>query len=154
MIGRFIGKIGRPLATAAAILAVIGLATVPRPADAGGGWGGGGISPGAAVGLGLGAFALGSVLSRPYYNPYYYPYGYYGYPLAPAYYPPTAYYPYYPPPASAYPPGPSSPQPSYTPQAGRSGGNIARQLNRQELNYLQASPVNPPPPSYYPPQRY
>jgi hypothetical protein len=53
---------------------------VPRPADAGGGWGGGGISPGAAVGLGLGAFALGSVLSRPYYNPYYYPYGYYGYP--------------------------------------------------------------------------
>jgi hypothetical protein len=154
MIARFIGKIGRPLATAAAILAVIGLATVPRPADAGGGWGGGGISPGAAVGLGLGAFALGTVLSRPYYNPYYYPYGYYGYPLAPAYYPPAAYYPYYPPPASAYPPGPSSPQPSYTPQAGRSGGNIARQLNRQELNYLQASPVNPPPPSYYPPQRY
>ena len=154
MIARFIGKIGRPLATAAAILAVIGLATVPRPADAGGGWGGGGISPGAAVGLGLGAFALGTVLFRPYYNPYYYPYGYYGYPLPPAYYPPAAYYPYYPPPASAYPPGPSSPQPSYTPQAGRSGGNIARQLNRQELNYLQASPVNPPPPSYYLPQRY
>jgi hypothetical protein len=44
--------------------------------------------------LGLGAFALGSVLSQPYYNPYYYPYGYYGYYLpAPAYYPPAAYYP-------------------------------------------------------------
>src|SRR6516165_3403864 len=155
MIGRFIGKIGRPLATAAAILAVIGLATVPRPAGAGGGWGGGGISPGAAVGLGLGAFALGSVLSRPYYNPYYYyPYGYYGYPPAPAYYPPAAYYPYYPPSAPAYAPGPSSPQATYTPQAARSGGNIARQLNRQELNRLQAAPVNPPPYPYYPPPYY
>ena len=85
---RFFGKTVRGLAVAAAILAVIGLATVPRPADAGGG----GISPGAAVGLGLGAFALGSVLSQPYYNPYYYPYGYY-YPSAPAYYPPAPYYP-------------------------------------------------------------
>src|SRR5215470_7925342 len=115
---------------------------MPRPADAGGGWGGGGwggggISPGAAVGLGLGAFALGSVLSRPYYNPYYYPYGYYGYP-------PAAYYPYYPPPTPAYSPGPSyTPQPTYTPPAGRSGGNIARQLNQQELNQLQAAPINP-----------
>ena len=71
----FFGNNGRKLAVAAAILAAIGLATVPRPADAGGGWGGGGISPGAAVGLGLGAFALGSVLANPYYyNPY--PYGY------------------------------------------------------------------------------
>jgi len=86
IVGRFFGKTGRGLATAAAILAAIGLTTVPRPADAGGGWGGGGISPGAAVGLGLGAFALGSVLSRPYYNPYYYPYGYYEYyPAAPAF---------------------------------------------------------------------
>jgi hypothetical protein len=90
-IGRF-GKTGRGLAVAAAILAAIGLTTVPRPADAGGG----GISPGAAVGLGLGAFALGSVLANPYYyNPY--PYGYYGYygyyPSAPAHYPPAAYYP-------------------------------------------------------------
>jgi hypothetical protein len=68
------------------------------------------------------------------------------------YYPyPTGYYPYYPPPP-AYSPAPSyAPQPSYTPQAGRSGGNIARQLNRQELNRLQAAPVNPPPPPYYPP---
>ena len=89
-VGRFFGKTGRGLSVAAAILAVIGLTTAPRPADAGGG----GISPGAAVGLGLGAFALGSVLSHPYYNPY--PYGYYGYgyyPPAPAYDPPAAYYP-------------------------------------------------------------
>src|SRR5215472_5961984 len=93
--GRFFVKTSRGLAVAAAILAAIGLTTVPRPADAGGGWGGGGISPGAAVGIGLGAFALGSVLANPYYyNPYYYPYGYYAYyPQAPAYYPPAAYYP-------------------------------------------------------------
>ena len=69
--GSFFEKTGRGLAVAVAMLAAIGLTTVPRPADAGGGWGGGGISPGAAVGLGLGAFALGSVLSQPYYNPYY-----------------------------------------------------------------------------------
>jgi hypothetical protein len=94
IVGRFFRKTGHGLIVAAAILAAIGLTTVPRSADAGGGWGGGGISPGAAVGLGLGAFALGSVLSRPYYNPYYYPYGYYGYyPQAPAYYPPVSYYP-------------------------------------------------------------
>lgn len=94
-VDRFFGKTGRRLAIAAAILAVIGLTTAPRPAHAGGGWGGGGISPGAAVGLGLGAFALGSALANPYYyNPYYSPYGYYGYyPSAPAYYPPAGYYP-------------------------------------------------------------
>jgi len=86
-IARFFGKTVRGLAVTAAILAAIGLTTVPQPADAGGG----GISPGAAVGLGLGAFALGSVLSQPYYNPYYSPYGYY--PPAPAYYPQRAYYP-------------------------------------------------------------
>ena len=64
--GGFFGKTGRKLAIAAAILAAIGLTTVPRPADAGG------IGPGAAVGIGLGAFALGSVLANPYYyNPYY-----------------------------------------------------------------------------------
>ena len=97
IVGRFFGKTGRGLAVAAAILAAIGLTTVPRPAGAGG-WGGGGISPGAAVGIGLGAFALGAVLSQPYYNPYYYPYGYYGY-----YYPPAAYYP----PAGLYPRRPS-----------------------------------------------
>jgi len=92
---RFFGKTVRGLAVAAAILAIIGLTTPPRPPLAGGVWGGGGISPGAAVGLGLGAFALGSVLSHPYYNPYYSPYGYYGYyyPSAPAYYPPAPYYP-------------------------------------------------------------
>jgi len=98
IVGRFFGKTSRGLAVTAAILAAIGLTTVPRPADAGGGWGGGGISPGAAVGLGLGAFALGSVLANPYYNPY--PYGYY--PPAPAYYyPPAAYYP---PPRSCWSP--------------------------------------------------
>lgn len=97
---RFFGKTARRLALAASILAAIGSVTVSRPAEAGGDWhgGGGGISPGAAVGLGLGAFALGSVLSQPYYNPYYYPYAYYPpapayYPPAPAYYPPAGYYP-------------------------------------------------------------
>ena len=74
------------------------------------------------------------------------------------YYPyPPGYYPYYPPPAPAYAPIPSyTPQPSYSPQAAPSGGNIARQLNRQELNRLQAAPINPPPPYYpYPqPPRY
>ncbi len=90
-VGRLIGKTSQALAVGAAILAATGLTTVPRPAEAYGGWGGGGgISPGAAVGLGLGAFALGSVLSNPYnYNPYYYG----GYPPAAAYYPPSGYYP-------------------------------------------------------------
>ena len=69
------------------------------------------------------------------------------------YYPyPPGYYPYYPPPAPAYSPAPSyAPQPSYAPPAGRSSGNIARQLNQQELNRLQAAPVYPPPRPYYPP---
>jgi hypothetical protein len=69
------------------------------------------------------------------------------------YYPyPPGYYPYYPPPAPAYSPAPSyTPQPSYMPQAGRSSGNIARQLNQQELNRLQVAPVYPPPLPYYPP---
>ena len=94
IVAKFFGKTGRGFAAAAAILAAIGLTTVPRPADAGGGGHGGGISPGAAVGIGLGAFALGSVLSQPYYNPYYYGYSGY-YPPAPAYshYPPAGYYP-------------------------------------------------------------
>ena len=88
IVGRFFGKTVRGVAATAAILTAIGLTTVPRPADAGGGWGGGGISPGAAAGIGLGAFALGTVLSHPYYNPYYYPYGYYGYGPYPYYGPP------------------------------------------------------------------
>jgi len=74
------------------------------------------------------------------------------------YYPyPPGYYPYYPPPAPAYPPAPSyAPQPSYMPQTGRpSGGNIARQLNQQELNRLQVAPIYPPPRYFpYPPPRY
>ena len=36
-VGRLFGKSGRALAVAAAIVAAIGLTTVPRPADAGGG---------------------------------------------------------------------------------------------------------------------
>jgi hypothetical protein len=44
-VDRFFGKTGRGLAGAATILAVIGLTTVPRPANAGGGWGGGGDQP-------------------------------------------------------------------------------------------------------------
>src|SRR5215472_10992739 len=71
------------------------------------------------------------------------------------YYPyPPGYYPAYPPaPAPTYSPPPSyTPQPSYAPQAGRSRGNIARQLNQQELNRLQATPINPAPPNKpYPP---
>ena len=92
---KFFGRTGRGLAVAAAILAAIGLTTVPRPADAGEGWHGGGIRPGAAVGIGLGAFALGALAANPYYYPNYYPYGYYGYyyPTAPAYYPTAPYYP-------------------------------------------------------------
>lgn len=67
---------------------------------------------------------------------------------------PPGYYPYYPPPAPAYSPAPGyRPQPSYMPPAGRSGGNIARPLNQQELNRLQAAPVYPPPGPYYPPPR-
>jgi hypothetical protein len=98
-------RAGRGLAIGAAVLAAVGLTTVPRPADA--------LSPAAGVGIGLGAFAAGTALgaaANPYYNPYnsyYYPYGYsyapaqaqayypYGYSYAPAqaYYPSTPYYP-------------------------------------------------------------
>jgi hypothetical protein len=78
---------GRSLAIGAAVLAAVGLTTVPQPADA--------IGTGAAVGIGLGAFAAGNALgaaSNPYNNLYYNPYGYYS-PPAPAYYPPRPYYP-------------------------------------------------------------
>src|SRR5262249_4911899 len=80
-----------------------------------------------------------ALTGTPYYN------GYYGQP----YFPPPAYNApgYSPPPAPA-----DLPAPGYTPQptsrAGRSGGNIARQLNRQELNRLQAGPINPSPLRY------
>src|ERR1700758_3123551 len=84
---------GRGLAVGAAVLAAVGLTTLPEPAHA--------LSPAAGVGIGLGAFAAGTALgaaANPYYNPYYnypnygYPNGYY-YPSAPAYYPATPYYP-------------------------------------------------------------
>src|SRR5262249_52000063 len=99
--------------------------------------GAGSIAP-AAANAGVGIPISGLYAQYPYY-PY-----------------PPGYYPYYPPPAPAYPPAPSyGPQPSYMPQAGRSRGNIARQLNQKELNRLQAAPINPPAPYYpYPPPRY
>lgn len=82
-------RAGRGLAIGAAVLAAVGLTTLPRPADA--------LSPAAGVGIGLGAFAAGTALgaaANPYYNPYYYPYGYsYAPAPAPAYYPSTPYYP-------------------------------------------------------------
>lgn len=77
-----IGKVGRGLALATALVAGVAFTAAPRPAHA--------LSTGAAVGIGLGAFALGSALgAAPYYG---YPYGYYppaypAYPYAPAYYP-------------------------------------------------------------------
>jgi hypothetical protein len=87
------GRTGRGLAIGAAVLATVGLSTVPRPAHA--------LSPAAGVGIGLGAFAAGTALgaaTNPYYNPYN-PY-YYPYPYAPAqayypqaYSPSTPYYP-------------------------------------------------------------
>ena len=87
-LGKQFSRMGRGVAIGAAVLAAVGLTTVPRPAHA--------LSPGAGVGIGLGAFAAGTALgaaANPYYNPYYYnPYGYY-YPSAPAYYPATPYYP-------------------------------------------------------------
>ena len=96
------------------------------------------IAPGAAnAGLliGVGIPFPGLYVQYPYYP-----------------YPPPAYYPYYPPPAQAYPPAPRyAPQSTYAPQSVRSGGNIARQLNQQELNRLQAAPAYPAPPPYYPP---
>jgi hypothetical protein len=93
-LGKHFAQTGRGLAIGAAVLAAVGLTTVPRPAHA--------LSPAAGVGIGLGAFAAGTALgaaANPYYNPYYNPYGYYYpsapayYPTAPAYYPPTPYYP-------------------------------------------------------------
>ena len=85
-------RTGRGLAVGAAVLAAVGLSTVPRPAHA--------LSPGAGVGIGLGAFAAGTALgaaTNPYYNaynPYYYPYGYsYAYPYGYSYAPAQAYYP-------------------------------------------------------------
>ena len=83
-LGKQFSRMGRGVAIGAAVLAAVGLTTVPRPAHA--------LSPGAGVGIGLGAFAAGTALGAAA-NPYYYnPYGYY-YPSAPAYYPATPYYP-------------------------------------------------------------
>jgi hypothetical protein len=94
-LGNLIGRTGRGVAVAAAIVGVVGLTAAPKPAHA--------IGTGAAVGIGLGAFALGTILANPYaYSAPYYPYGYgyyapsYYYPPAPAYYPPrSCWNPYY-----------------------------------------------------------
>ena len=88
-LGKHFAQTGRTLAIGAAVLAAVGLTTMPRPAHA--------LSPAAGVGIGLGAFAAGTALgsaANPYYNPYYYnSYGYGYYPPAAAYYAPTPYYP-------------------------------------------------------------
>jgi hypothetical protein len=76
-------RTGRGLAIGTAVLAALGLSTVPRPAHS--------LSPGAGVGIGFGAFAAGTALgaaTNPYYNAYN-PYNPYGYSYAPA----QAYYP-------------------------------------------------------------
>jgi hypothetical protein len=94
-LGNLIGRTGRGVALAVAILAAVGFVATPRPAHA--------ISAGEAAGIGLGAFALGTLLSQqPYYSPYYYPgYGYpgsyYGYPgyYAPPYTGRMCWDPYY-----------------------------------------------------------
>ncbi len=89
-LGKHFARMGRGVAIGAAVLAAVGLTTLPRPAHA--------LRPTAGVGIGLGAFAAGTALgaaANPYYNPYnpyYYPYGY-SYAPAPAYYPSTPYYP-------------------------------------------------------------
>jgi hypothetical protein len=94
-LGNLIGRTGRGVAVAAAIVGVVGLTAAPKPAQA--------IGTGAAVGIGLGAFTLGTILANPYaYSAPYYPYGYgyyapsYYYPPAPTYYPPrSCWSPYY-----------------------------------------------------------
>ena len=89
----------------------------------------------------------------PYPDPYAYtqavpalPYWYYC-PDPAGYYPyvTQCYGPWQPVPAQPPPPG-YIPQPSYTPQAGGSANSTANDLNRQELNRVQAAPVNLPPP--------
>ena len=93
-LGKHFARTGRSLAIGAAVLAAVGLTTVPRSAHA--------LSPAAGVGIGLGAFAAGTALgaaTNPYYNPYnaynpyYYPYGYSYAPAQAYYYPSTPYYP-------------------------------------------------------------
>src|SRR3954447_13718872 len=105
-LGNHFTRTGRGLAVGAAVLAAVGLTTVPRPAHA--------LSPGAGVGIGLGAFAAGTALgaaTNPYYNSYNPYYNQYGYSYAPA----QAYYrqAYNP---QAYNPQAYSPSTPYYPQ--------------------------------------
>jgi hypothetical protein len=82
-VSNLLGRTGRTLAFATAIVGAIGLAVTatPKPAQA--------LGTGAAVGIGLGALAVGTALgagANPYYGyPGYYAPSYY-YPPAPAYY--------------------------------------------------------------------
>src|SRR3984957_7455440 len=88
-LSNLLGRMGRTVAFATAIVGAIGLTVTPKPAHA--------LGTGAAVGIGLGALAVGTALGAGA-NPYYY--GYPGYGYAPAYYPPApAYYGYGPGPA-------------------------------------------------------
>ena len=104
--------------------------------------------PFCAAGAVVGAAA--TIVTAPFWAltgtpPYYY--GYYREP----YFPPPAYNTpgCYPSRVPAHLPGPGyTPQPTYTSRARRSGGNIARELNRQELNRLERAPTNPLPLHY------
>jgi hypothetical protein len=87
-VSNFLGRTGRTLAFATAIVGAIGLTVTPKPAHA--------LSPGEGVAIGLGALAVGTAVgaaSNPYYG---YP-GYYGYPAYYGYGP--GYYGYAPGPA-------------------------------------------------------
>jgi hypothetical protein len=83
-----VGRVGRRLAGAAAIIAIgLGLSAVAQPAKA--------ISTGEAVGIGVGAAVLGTALGAAATNPYYYPPGY-NYPPGYYYGPAQPTYPEYP----------------------------------------------------------
>ena len=86
-LSKHFARMSRGLAVGTAVLAAVGLTTMPQPAHA--------LSPAAGVGIGLGAFAAGTAVgaaANPYNNPYYYRNGYYASP-APGYYAPAPYYP-------------------------------------------------------------
>jgi hypothetical protein len=134
-------------------LLVAGLAFAPaaqaqhhRGSYGGGHRGGhGGDATGAIIGGIIGLGLLGAAISAANQPPAYYA-------PPPVYYPNPGYYP--PPPPTVYYGTPSygapayAPAPSYAPQT---GGGSANDLNRQELNRLQAAPAYP---SYYAPPRY
>jgi len=75
-LSNLLGRTGRTLALATAIVGAIGLTVAPKPAHA--------LSPGEGVAIGLGALAVGSAIGASS-NPYY---GYPGYAYGPSYYSP------------------------------------------------------------------